>query len=213
MRIISAILIATLLPSIASARSAYTPRYSIPAVRAAPSYHSAPSVRTYAPAVRTHQGVSPSVPHQSFSAPAVIHVPTVQHVPSGFRTGPHLSGSLHTTMPRVDRAVARHVPWRGRLFAVPVITVVGAPVWLDVPDLGEIIVDEQIYITELYPLLNSEQEADRERAYIRLKEIAEAQPTIRTDSAVVDDKIPLLSTCKPIGDCDQAELIFSKKKN
>jgi len=56
----------------------------------------------------------------------------------------------------------------------------GAPVWLDVPDLGEISVDEQIYITEIYPLLISEQETDRERAYIRLKEIAEAQPIQQT---------------------------------
>jgi tetratricopeptide (TPR) repeat protein len=75
--------------------------------------------------------------------------------------------------------VARHVPWRGGLIALPVITAIGAPVWLDVPDFGEIIVDEQIYITELYPLLNSDQEVDRERAYIRLKEIAQAQPTIQ----------------------------------
>ena len=88
---------------------------------------------------------------------------------------------------------------------MPVITVLGAPVWLDVPDLGEISVDEQIYITEIYPLLSSEQEADRERAYIRLKESAEAQPTIKeADSAARDDGVPLIRTCKPIGDCDQA---------
>jgi hypothetical protein len=167
-------------------------------------------VRT-SPAVRSHQGVLPSV-HPSLSRPVIVHAPAFQHVPSGFRTAPVLS--RQHALPRVSRAIARNVPWRGLFIAVPVITALGAPVWLDVPDLGAISVDEQIYIAEIYPLLMSEQEADRERAYIRLKEIAQAQPTIQeTDSGAVDESIPLLRTCKPIGDCDQAELIFSKKKN
>jgi hypothetical protein len=107
------------------------------------------------------------------------------------------------------------VPWRGLFIAVPAITALGAPVWLDVPDLGAISVDERIYITEIYPLLVSEQEADRERAYIRLKEIAEAQPMRQepdSPAASYDDGVPIIRTCKPIGDCDQTELIFSKKK-
>src|SRR3954452_12904862 len=104
LRVISANMVAALLPSVAIARTASTPHYSAPSARAAPMYRSAPSVRTYAPAVRTHQGVSPAIPHLSFSAPAIVHAATVQHVPSGLRTGSHFNGPLHTTMPRVPRA-------------------------------------------------------------------------------------------------------------
>jgi hypothetical protein len=142
MRVISAILVAALLPSTAVARSGYTPHYCTPTVRAAPTYRSAPivraaptyrsapivratptyrsapMVRTYAPALRTHQGASPNIQHQSFSRPAVIHAPTIQHVPSGIRTGPnHFNRPMHTTMT----------------------------------------------LTELYPLLISEQEVDHSR--------------------------------------------------
>src|SRR5438045_2354346 len=127
MPVILAILVAALLPSIAVARGGYTPHYSAPAVRAAPTYRSAPMVRT-SPAVRTY------------------HAPTVQHVPSGFRAGPiQFSRPLHH-VPGVTRVVARRVPWRGLFIAVPAITALGAPVWLDVPDLGAISVDEQIYV-------------------------------------------------------------------
>jgi hypothetical protein len=173
--------------SVAHARSQAT-YHSTPVYRSAPVHHSAPVVRSY------RSSPQPSVHYQSVPRSPVVHDSTIQHIPSGNGYGyapSHFTTSrpFHAA-PHIHREVARHLPWHGQLLAVPVPAALGAPVWLDIPDLGGINIDEQIYITEIYPLLISEIEADQERAYTRLKEVAEAQATQKSQEVKQDAAAP-----------------------
>ena len=59
----------------------------------------------------------------------------------------------------------------GGFLAVPAIVIVGAPVVLDVPDLGWVYVPENEY-AEIYDLLTSDNPDDVELGYRRLQELA-----------------------------------------
>jgi Flp pilus assembly protein TadD len=70
------------------------------------------------------------------------------------------------------------------LLALPAIATIGTPVFLDVPEIGVVSIDEDAY-GAIYPLLTSEDEADRERAFVQLREQSERAPVVN-DPTVVD---------------------------
>jgi hypothetical protein len=91
------------------------------------------------------------------------------------------------------------------------------------PQLGEIIVPQETYVIA-YPLLISESEADREKAFTMLKEqternpdsrVAVASPQASAENPCPDckDTIEILHTCRPVGECDLAERLVNSPKN
>ncbi|QOZ32719.1 hypothetical protein XH92_14255 [Bradyrhizobium sp. CCBAU 53421] len=88
------------------------------------------------------------------------------------------------------------------------------------------IVPQDLY-TVVYPLLISDDEGDRERAFTMLKERAERDPDSRLhESATVsaplmkdpcpdcrDDGVEVIHTCRPIGECDTSERLVNRRKN
>lgn len=119
------------------------------APRAAPTMH-----RTYGPAPINRPRVIP-------------HVVGRPH----FRTTQPASPSPHAVRP-----IARHVPFHGRLLAVPAVVAIGIPVFLDVPDLGEVSIPEDDY-PEIYGLLTSDDAADQEKAFALLQSMKNDGPT------------------------------------
>jgi hypothetical protein len=207
-------------PSLAIAAGSHAVHTSAP-TRSAPVARSAPVMRS-APISHTmsHQG------HQarSFTSRTLQHT----HIPMGIR--PTYSGSrtvFHTGGSRVfanpvRREIARHVRFHGGVLALPALVTLGVPVLLDVPAIGEVSVSEEAY-RALYPLLASDDEADRERAYVRLQEQIEREPeSLRRTAHEIPAGRPVVDSCPecpdtaekfPIcqpADCDLAEVVFSK---
>jgi hypothetical protein len=150
-------------PSLAMAAGSHGVHTSAPTARAAPTVRSAPIMRsapTYHPTI--HQ-----TPHARSFTPG--H--TFQHTR---QTVFHPGGS-HIFANPDRREVTRHVRFHGRLLALPALVTLGAPVFLDVPGIGAVSVPEETY-TSLYPMLSSDDEAERERAYRQLQEQVEHQP-------------------------------------
>jgi hypothetical protein len=187
---------------------------------------SAPTARS-APAARSAP-ISGPMTHQSHQAHSFTPARALQHTPSdvrpfssGSRTVFHTGGSRVFANP-VRRPITRLVKFHGGVIALPALATLGAPVLLDVPDIGEVSVDEATYAA-LYPLLVSDDEAERERAYVRLQEqvermpeslvrpaneIAAGRPAVDTCPECPDtaEKFPI---CQPEG-CDLAEVVFNK---
>ncbi|QDW38753.1 hypothetical protein FFI89_017345 [Bradyrhizobium sp. KBS0727] len=67
---------------------------------------------------------------------------------------------------------------------MPALATIGIPVLLDVPEIGVVSIDEDAYAA-IFPLLTSENEADRERAFVQLREQRERAPAAN-DPTVVD---------------------------
>jgi hypothetical protein len=159
---------------------------------------------------------SGSIVHSSPAPAAYPYAHGVRPSNSGSRTVFHTGGDRVFANP-VRREVTRHVRFHGGVLALPALVTLGVPVLLDVPSLGEVSVSEETY-RALYPLLASDDEADRERAYVRLQEQIELRRTaheIPAGRPVVDscpecpdtaEKFPI---CQP-ADCDLAEVVFSK---
>jgi hypothetical protein len=206
-------------PSLAIAAGTHAVHTSAPT-------HSAPVARS-APVMRSAP-ISPTMSHQGH--PARSFTPTLQrtHTPVGVR--PSYSGSrtvFHTGGSRVfanpvRREITRHVRFHGGVLALPALVILGVPVLLDVPALGEVSVSEETY-RELYPLLASDDEADRERAYVRLQQQIEREPeSLRRTAHEIPAGRPVVDSCPecpdtaekfPIcqpADCDLAEAVFSK---
>ena len=200
-------------PSLAMAGS-HAVHTSAPTVRSVPAARSAPISRPM-----THQ----SHQEHSFTPPRTLqHTPSdVRPSSSGSRTVFHTGGSRVFANP-VRRPNTRFVRFHGGVLALPALATLGVPVLRDVPDLGEVSVDEATYAA-LYPLLISDDEAERERAYVRLQEQVERMPEslvrpaneIAAGRPAVDscpdcpdtaEKFPI---CQPEG-CDLAEVVFSK---
>ncbi|WP_439375372.1 tetratricopeptide repeat protein [Bradyrhizobium sp. DASA03120] len=148
--------------SSAPARSVSTFRAS-PIVRSAPVYRTMPA-RVYAP----RQYVQPN---------PVIHigpVHTMQRAAFAPRN-PILANPVRL-------APERFVRFRGGTIGLPALTALSAPIILDLPELGEIVVPQETYVT-VYPLLISESEADRDLAFTMLREQAEQNPDSRVAAA------------------------------
>src|SRR5262249_39599629 len=75
----------------------------------------------------------------------------------------------------VRHAPERFVRFRGGTIGLPALTAVSAPIILDLPEVGEIVVPQETYVA-VYPLLISESEKDRDRAFTILREQAEQNP-------------------------------------
>jgi hypothetical protein len=123
----------------------------------------------------------------------------------------------------VRYAPERFVRIRGGTIGLPALAAVSAPIILDMPQLGEIIVPQETYVIA-YPLLISESEADREKAFTMLKEqternpdsrVAVASPQASAENPCPDckDTIEILHTCRPVGECDLAERLVNSPKN
>jgi Flp pilus assembly protein TadD len=73
----------------------------------------------------------------------------------------------------------------GGLLALPALATIGIPVFLDVPEIGVVSIDEAAYAA-IYPLLTSENEDDRERAFVQLREKQRERAPVVDDPTVVD---------------------------
>lgn len=179
-----------------------------PAVRYAPVYRAAPAARVYVPAQRyIHPRYVPA-----------IYTRSTFHRPNYVSRNPIYANPIR-------RAPERFVRFHGRTIGVPPLAGLTAPAILDVPDLGEMIVPQDMYET-IYPLLISDDEGDRERAFTQLRERAERYPDSLVQHAAVsappmkdpcpdcqDDKVEKLHTCRPIGECDMSERLVNSPKN
>ena len=148
--------------SSAPARSVSTSRAS-PIVRSAPIYRTMPA-QVY-------------VPRQYVQPHPVIHVGPVNTVqrPAFAPRNPVFANP-------VRYAPERFVRFRGSTIGLPALTAVSAPIILDLPELGEIVVPQETYVT-VYPLLISESEADRDLAFTMLREQPEQNPDSRVAAA------------------------------
>jgi hypothetical protein len=132
----------------------------------------------YSPRARAATGSAPAyhpATNQSRSfTPAHAHpMPTaVRPTYTGSRPELHTGGRPFTSPAR--REIARHVRFHGGLLALPALGNLNEPVLLNVPGIGDISIDEVTY-SGLYPLLLSDDEADRERAYRQLQERIERE--------------------------------------
>lgn len=180
-----------------------------PAARYAPVYRVAPAARVYAP---TQRYVHPRY------VPAIYARPSI-HRPIYVSRNPIYANPIR-------RPPERFVRFRGRPIGIPPLAGLTAPAILDVPDLGEVIVPQDVYTT-IYPLLISDDEGDRERAFTQLRGLAERDPdSLVQHSAAIstspmkdpcqdcrDDKVEMFHTCRPIGDCDMSERLVNSPKN
>jgi hypothetical protein len=203
------------LPSLAVARGGFVGHSSGPVARSAP--------------------VSRQIIHHQpiYHAPMqhrAIHDPS-QRAPAVVRHPYSISPTIHGGRSRifanpVRREVTRHVRFHGGLLALPALVTLGAPVILDVPSIGELSVSEATYTT-LYPLLSSDDEAERERAYVQLQEqierdpeslirganeIPAGPPTSRDSCPDCPDYAEILPICQPAG-CDTSETLFNDSRN
>ncbi|SDF29688.1 hypothetical protein SAMN05216337_105048 [Bradyrhizobium brasilense] len=190
------------------ARSAATFR-ATPVMRSAPGYRAPPAARLY-------------VPRQQYAHPR--YVPAIYTRSTVHRL---ISVSRNPTYANpVRRAPERFVRFHGRMIGVPPLAGLTAPAIVEVPDLGEVIVPLDMYTT-VYPLLISDDESDRESAITQLRERAERDPAslVQRSAAVSippmndpcpncqDDKVEVLHTCRPIGECDMSERLVNSSKN
>src|SRR6266478_177006 len=114
----------------------------------------------------------------SIYRPARINPPRVAPRVVGqspFRTS--MPGTqLASPSPHAVRPIARNVRFHGRRLAVPAVVAIGIPVFLDVPDLGEVSIPEDDY-PEIYGLLTSDDAADQEKAFALLQRMKGEGPT------------------------------------
>jgi hypothetical protein len=119
------------------------------------------------------RGAPPELLHQAPAPPSGIVIQRPPAAPSdlpGVRHVPSVS-----SLPGMrQRPIARHVVVSGIGFDIPAIVVVGAPYVIDVPGLGWIYVPEDEY-PALFAMLTSDDSAQVEAAYERLKRFASAQ--------------------------------------
>jgi len=157
----------------------YSPAYRAPQRQQAPVVRT-PIVRApivHAPVARApaspqvRSGVAPVGTYIRPSVPVTAGVPIQQ--PRITHAGPRIIRvpSVSTLPGIVHRPIARRVVVHGGFLAVPAIVIVGAPVVLDVPDLGWVYVPENEY-AEIYDLLTSDNPDDLELGYRRLQELA-----------------------------------------
>lgn len=151
MRLVGGLMAILAVPTIAQA----DPQYRSEAPGAAPTLRFG-----HRPTLKTRPQVMPRVVGRS----PIVREPTST---SNSRLA---SPSLH-----VERAIARHVRFHGRLLAVPAVVVIGIPVFLDVPDLGEVSIPEDDY-PEIYGLLTSDDAADQEKAFALLQSMKNKVP-------------------------------------
>jgi hypothetical protein len=151
MRMVGSLMAILALPTIAQAE----PQFRSEAPGAAPTLRFG-----HRPALKNRPQVMPRVVGRS---------PIVREPTSSSNSRP-ASPSLH-----VERAIARHVRFHGRLLAVPTVVAVGIPVFLDVPDLGEVSIPEDDY-PEIYDLLTSDDAADQEKAFALLQSMKNKVP-------------------------------------
>ena len=155
--------------------------------------------------------------HQSRYAarPRIAPVTTVQHTAFVPRNPIYANP--------VRYAPEHFVGIRGGTIGLPALAAVSAPIILDMPELGEIIVPPETYVIA-YPLLISESEADHEKAFTILKEQTERNPDSRVAAVSPQasaanpcpdckDTIEILHTCRPVGECDLAERLVNSPKN
>ncbi|MGL3210847.1 hypothetical protein [Bradyrhizobium sp. BR 1433] len=187
-----------------------------PVMRSAPAYRPAPTGRFYVPRQQVY------VPRQQYVRPR--YVPPIYSRSTFYRPS-YVSRNPIYANP-VRRAPERFVTFHGRTIGVPPLAGLTAPAIVDVPDLGEVIVPLDTYTT-IYPLLISDDESDREHAFTQLRERAEQDPdSLVQHSAEVsmpsmkdpcpdcqDDKVEVLHTCRPIGECDMSERLVNSPKN
>lgn len=180
-----------------------------PAVRYAPVYRAAPAARVYAPKVH--------FAHPRYVAPSLYRRPSVYRPIYAPRNPVYANP--------VRRVPERFVRLHGRTIGIPALAGLTAPAIIDVPDVGEMIVPQDIYTT-IYPLLISEDQADQELAFTLLKERSESDPDSLVQQSAVstppmkdpcpgcqDDKVEVLHTCRPIGECDTSERLVNSSKN
>jgi len=160
MRMVGSLMAILALPTIAQAQ----PQYRSEAPSAAPTLRFG-----HGPTPKNRPQVMPRVVGRS----PIVREPTSAAVrePTSTSNSRLASPPLH-----VERAVARHVRFHGRLLAVPAVVVIGIPVFLDVPDLGEVSIPEDRY-QEIYDLLTSDDAADQERAFALLQSMKGEGPT------------------------------------
>lgn len=155
------------------------------------------SVPTFHPLIHQTPQVRSFTPGRTFQ-----HTPTAGVRPSysGSRTLFHPGGHGIFANP-VRREVTRHVRFHGGVLALPALVTLGMPVLLDIPFIGQVSVPEETYST-LYPLLSSDDEADREQAYRQLQEQVEHQPESLIQAANVSAGRPSsLETCPGCPEC------------
>ena len=145
------------------------PARSVSTFRASPIVRSAPIYRTMPAQVY--------VPRQYVQPHPVIHVGPVHTMqrPAFAPRNPVFANP-------VRHAPERFVRFRGGTIGLPALTAVSAPIILDLPELGEIVVPQETYVT-VYPLLISESAADRDLAFTMLREQAEQNPDSRVAAA------------------------------
>ncbi|MBR0937351.1 hypothetical protein [Bradyrhizobium jicamae] len=179
--------------------------------RAAGGIHSAPAraapVNRSAPVARSMPSRVPVPQHVARPGAPTVHQPVHRE----------LLGANP-----VRHAPERFVRFHGGMIGIPPLIALPEPVFLDVPDLGEVIVPHETYVA-VYPLLTSDSEADHEKAFSLLKEQVERDPQSlqRSNPVVVaapqarrpytcpdcKDGAQILLACRPVGNCDQSELL------
>lgn len=208
MRILLAVVV-WLIATPSYAAQSYTPRTSTPAARSAPV--SRPMIY--------RQPVQPramSVPSQRTPASDRRFYPSPRTIQPG-------EGGKFANP--VRRAIAREVRLHGGALGLPALIILGVPVLLDVPDIGEVSVDEETYVT-LYPLLTSDDVADRERAFVQLQQQVERSPeSLIRATGQISAAPPVADTCPECPDmaekfpichprgCDLAERLISDPQN
>lgn len=185
------------------------PVYRTPVMRSAPVYHPT-QVHTYA----RQQYVQPRYSIQPRGAQVIHAGPTISRP----AFAPH--NPIYANP--VRRAPDRFVRLHGSVIGLPALAGLLAPVILDLPGISEVIVPQETYVT-VYPMLVSENEAERERAFSIIKDQAEQNPdshVIVVESSASEDPCPdckdameVLHTCKPVGRCDLTERLVNSPKN
>jgi hypothetical protein len=138
-----------------------------------------PQYRSEAPgaAPTLRFGHRPTPKNRPQVMPRVVGRSPIVREPTSMPNSRLASPSLH-----VERAIARHVRFHGRLLAVPAVVAIGIPVFLDVPDLGEVSIPEDDY-PEIYGLLTSDDAADQEKAFALLQSMKNKVPIGNAEAA------------------------------
>jgi hypothetical protein len=153
---------------------------SLMAILALPTIAQAePQYRSGAPgaAPTLRFGHRPTPKNRPLVMPRVVGRSPIVREPTSTSNSRLASPSLH-----VERAIARHVRFHGRLLAVPAVVAIGIPVFLDVPDLGEVSIPEDDY-PEIYGLLTSDDAADQEKAFALLQSMKNKVPIGNAEAA------------------------------
>jgi hypothetical protein len=158
MRMVGSLMAILVLPTIAQAE----PQYRSEAPGAAPTLRF---------------GHRPTPKNRPQVMPRVVGRSPIVREPTSTSNSRLASPSLH-----VERAIARHVRFHGRLLAVPAIVAIGIPVFLDIPDLGEVSIPEDDY-PEIYGLLTSDDAGDQEKAFALLQSMKNKVPIGNAEAA------------------------------